>query len=231
MDDYCFEEDLLKEIYKCQNEISILPSNAYYLYQYKNCELYYWYHIPHWIYEDNIKGKETNCLDIGCAYGTLALYCKNLFNCNIYCTDFVDCCLSKTLIDKYSFQFNINNIELDSFPWEESFDTIIFTEVLEHLNFHPLPTLKKIYSLLKDDGHFYLSTPDSLSWGRVTKYYSRLEDMPYPNKDLPIKNDHIYIYSKDELVDNLYKAGFKIKRFEYAPGLMGKQHYNLTLTK
>ncbi|MHC1723464.1 MAG: class I SAM-dependent methyltransferase [Aminipila sp.] len=221
----------LEEIFKCQNEICKLDGNSYYLNQYKNSEISYWSHIPQWIYEDNRQKKVTNCLDIGCAYGTLALYCKKLFNCNVYCTDFIDVHLSKTLINYYNFLFSINNIELDPFPWEEKFDVIIFTEVLEHLNFHPLPTLKKIHSLLKDDGCLYLSTPDALSWGKITTYYPSLADIPYPNKDLPLIDTHIYIYDKKEILDVLNEAGFRIKRFAYSTGHTGAKHFNLTLTK
>lgn len=231
MENHIIKDLWLKEIGKCQNEICRLDGNSYYLNQYKNSELSYWYHIPKWIYEDNSQKKVTDCLDIGCAYGTLALYCKKLFNSNVYCTDFVDVHISKTLINYYNFIFNVNNIELDTFPWEEKFDVIIFTEVLEHLNFHPLPTLEKIYSLLKDDGYLYLSTPDALSWGKVTTYYSSLTDIPYPNKDLPPIDTHIYIYDKTELVDVLNSAGFKIKRFEYSAGSTGTKHFNLTLIK
>jgi predicted SAM-dependent methyltransferase len=45
------------------------------------------------------------------------------------------------------------------------------TEVLEHLNFHPVPTLKKVYNLLSENGALYLSTPDAYEWGKVNKYY------------------------------------------------------------
>jgi SAM-dependent methyltransferase len=191
--------------------------------------MYYWLHIPKWIYEDWTKKPVERFLDIGCAYGTLALYCKKLFNCEVYVTDCVDTYLSQSLVKKYNFMWNVNNIELDPFPWNVKFNAIIFTEVLEHLNFYPVPTLKKIRNLLLNDGKLYLSTPDASQWGKVTKYHSNLGKMPLPRKGLPLVDDHIYHYNKNELFHILDAAGFKVYRFAYSPGLA--RHFNLTLMK
>ncbi|MGH1566708.1 MAG: methyltransferase domain-containing protein [Nitrosopumilus sp.] len=56
----------------------------------------------------------------------------------------------------------------------KKFDIVIFTEVLEHFNFHPVMILKKIHSLLKSPDKLYLSTPDSHEWGKITKYYKKI---------------------------------------------------------
>jgi len=46
-------------------------------------------------------------------------------------------------------------------PFEaESFDVVIMCEVLEHLNFNPLPLLKEINRILAPGGIFYLSLPN-----------------------------------------------------------------------
>lgn len=230
MDNYSLQEPWKKVIIKCQNEITSLDPHLYYINHYKKEELYCWQHIPKWIYEYGQKNIVNNCLDIGCAYGTLALYCKKIFNCGVYCTDFVDVCLSKSLIEKYNFIFSLNNIELDPFPWDISFDVIIFSEILEHLNFHPLPTLRKIYGILSQGGRLYLSTPDASEWGKVTKYYSSLDEIPNPQEGLLPINDHIYVYNENELVNLLNEAGFKIEKLDYSQGVIGR-HFNLTLIK
>ena len=116
------------ELAKCQDEISKLDPNPYYLSAYKKEELSYWCHIPKWMFEDSKTHKVKKCLDIGCAYGTLALYSKKVFNCETYCIDFTDNHISKSLINTYSFHFENNNIELDPFPWNTKFDVIIFTD-------------------------------------------------------------------------------------------------------
>lgn len=223
-------EPWMKKLRECQHEIAKLNPHPNYLKIYRDQEIYFWVHIPKWIMKDWANRKVKKCLDIGCAYGTLALYCKKLFNCEVYCTDYVDTYISPSLVKKYKFMFSINNIELDPFPWNDKFDVIIFTEVLEHLNFNPIPTLKKIRDLLSDNGKLYLSTPDASQWGKITKYYSCVNDMPPPRKGLPIIDDHIYQYCKSELLQILDVAGFKVKRFSYSPGKVAR-HFNLTLVK
>ncbi len=48
------------------------------------------------------------------------------------------------------------------FP-DESFDAVIMCEVLEHLNFNPLPLIKEINRVCKTSGVFYLSLPNQAS--------------------------------------------------------------------
>jgi SAM-dependent methyltransferase/glycosyltransferase involved in cell wall biosynthesis len=224
------DEGWNREIIKTQEELASLDPNPYYLSAYKEAENHYWLHIPKWIYEDAKKDKVNRCLDIGCAYGTLALFCKRLFNCEIYCIDF-NSYMSQSLIKNYNFNFQINNIELDPFPWENiKFDIILFTEVLEHFNFNPIPTLKKIHNLLSDTGRLYVSTPDALQWGKVTKYYPSLDKMPFPNKGLPVADDHVYQFNQKELLKVLDEAGFRVVRFDYSPGVVAR-HFNLMAKK
>lgn len=216
----------MEEILNCQKEIKELDPHPYYLERYQKEELFYWFHIPKWIYEDSLKHRIVRCLDIGCGYGTLVLFCKKVFKCEVYCTDIVDTFLSKSLVDKYNIIFKVNNIELDSFPWKLNFDIIIFTEVLEHLNFHPIPTLKKIRNLLSENGRIYLSTPDGSKWKRITKYYNSYDKMPYPRKGLSLIDDHIYIYTENELFDILNASKLQVEKFGYSIGIM-ERHINL----
>ncbi len=219
----------MRGIRACQKEIAELNPHPHYTQAYRSQEIFFWRRIPEWIRKDYIHTTARRYLDIGCAFGTLALYSKKFLKCDIYTTDYVDTYLSKTLAKKYDFFFRINNIELDAFPWDAKFDVITFTEVLEHLNFNPVPTLRKIRSLLTENGKLYLSTPDAAEWGKVTKYYADWNNMPLPNKSLPIVNDHVYQYTKEELFDALKAAGFNVERFGYSPGVVCR-HFNLTLT-
>ena len=166
-----------------QTEVIKQKGHYYYKSDYRAAELYYWINIPKWITEDFNRDISLKCLDIGCAYGTLALFCKKYFsNSDIYCIDNTDRYISKQLIKRYNFHFSKNNVEFNKFPWKKKFEIIIFTETIEHLNFHPLPTMKKIRSLLAVDGRCYLSTPDARDWGKVTQYYKSLDEMPKPKR-------------------------------------------------
>jgi len=219
----------MRKIKECQEEIANSNPHPHYLSEYRGSEISYWLHIPKWMYEDSKKKTIKRCLDIGCAYGTLALYCKRLFKCEVYCIDFVETYINQELAKRHFF-FKLNNIELDPFPWEGQYDVIIFTEVLEHLNLHPVPTLKKINDLLALNGVLYLSTPDASQWGRVTKYYANYKDMPAKINGLDVVDDHIYHYNKHELLEIIDEAGFRIERLKYSPGLLNR-NFNLTLVK
>ena len=221
----------MKEIKSCQDEIVTLNPDPRYMQTYRGLEPLFWSNIPKWIEKDNSNRTAKRLLDIGCGFGTLALFCKRLLNCEVYATDFVDdFSTPHSLAKKYNWSFKVNNIELDSFPWDVKFDIILFTEVLEHFNFQPVPTLKKMHNLLSENGTLYLSTPDAAQWGRLTKYYSNLNELPYPAKGLPVVDDHVYVYTKKEILQVIDEAGLKIHRFGYSPGLVSR-HFNIALTK
>ena len=218
----------IAQIVACQTEIAHFSPHPLY-HAYRPHELRYWIHIPKWLIEDHQKYHFKNCLDIGCAYGTLALFCKKSLGCDVYCADFIDEYLSKSLIDKYKLNFCVNNIELDPSPWDIQFDIILLTEVLEHFNFYAVPTLKKIRSLLSENGKIYLSTPDAAEWGRVTKYYTNFHAMPLPTHPIQIIDDHIYQYTRPEIIDLLKESGLHIDEIRYSPG-SNFRHFNLKLS-
>ena len=103
----------------------------------------------------------------------------------------------------------------------------IFTEVIEHLNFHPLPTLQKIRNSLRPGGSLMVSTPDAESdWGQKLTYYSRLNDMPQPSRDVAWVDDHIWQFSMTELLAVLGEAGFDIRQAGHSKR-KGFRHLNV----
>jgi glycosyltransferase involved in cell wall biosynthesis/SAM-dependent methyltransferase len=222
---------------QCQDEVAMRRSrdkpDDYYKSTYRYHEINYWQHVPGWIFADfheQIGTQSTlRCLDVGCAYGSLLLYCIKLLECQAYATDFIPY-LENSLIADYGIQYKVNNIELEPFPWPERFDVILLTEVLEHFNFNALPTLRKLRGLLAENGRLYLTTPDASQWGRQTKYYANYADLPQPSDEhrgSPV-DDHVWQFNTEELIDLVTQAGFRITRFDFAPGA-GQRHFNLTL--
>ena len=66
----------------------------------------------------------------------------------------------KSGIDIYGF--NLRDYKL---PFEDSSqDLVIACEVLEHLNFNPLPVIDEINRVLKLNGHLYIAMPNSASF-------------------------------------------------------------------
>jgi SAM-dependent methyltransferase len=216
----------------CQDEIARCDPHPYYVEAYRGAETSYWQHIPGWMAADAALLRPGRCLDIGCAYGTLLLLAAKMTGGQGYGIDFVGRYMSPTLLAKHALEFAVSNIELDPIPWPGRYDVVVFTEVLEHLNFQPLPTLRKIRQSLTDEGALYLSTPDAAQWGRVTKYYAQLSDLPAPavERRATLVDDHVWQYTEAELRELLAAAGLRIKRFDYAPGAAAR-HFNLTLER
>jgi SAM-dependent methyltransferase len=217
------------ELAACQEEVARLDPADSYLCGFRQTELGYWHEIARWICNDRDALRGARILDIGCGHGTLLLYTKRLTSCEAYCTAPFGAMPSGALITAHGLRFAAHNIELGPLPWALRFDAILFTEVLEHLRFAPVPTLARIRGLLAEGGRLYLSTPDAREWGRVTKYYPALDAIPPAPPGFsgaPIR-DHIWQYSRAELMRVLEESGFQVVRFAYAPGAGFARHLNV----
>jgi SAM-dependent methyltransferase len=198
---------------------------AYHFPSYRSSEFRQWLHLARWIDEDVRKAPVRRCLDVGSGYGTLSLFMQRLSGCESYLLDFIDVYMSPELVARHGFTFRVCNVEQEPLPFPGPFDAILFSEVLEHFNFHPVPTLRKIAAVLAPAGRLYLSTPDALFQGRITRYYASLDKMPPPGRNNPI-DAHIYLYDEGELRGVLDAAGLAVERFDHAPGWGGYRHLN-----
>jgi GT2 family glycosyltransferase/2-polyprenyl-3-methyl-5-hydroxy-6-metoxy-1,4-benzoquinol methylase/glycosyltransferase involved in cell wall biosynthesis len=194
---------------------------GFYAEQYSVQEITYWQPVLKWI---RSAPSADAILDIGPAYGTLLTYASLCHPKSIlHACDAVPL-LSKSLIEALQIDYRVINIEKEPIDFGKRFDLIIFTEILEHLNFAPLPTLQRLRSMLTPGGRCVLTTPDALEWGRVLDYYPSLDAIPeYIGQASEWIDGHIWQYEKTELDLLLNTAGFSIESFSYAPG-MGKRH-------
>ncbi len=219
---------MLPRLVQAQREVLSCSPIPYYTSHYHAQEAAYWLPIPGWLHRDYRGQPPRQVLDIGCGYGTLAVYCRLVWGCPIYCLDINPGILSANLASRHQLHFTAVNIELDPLPWSSPFDIIILTEVLEHFNFHPLPTLSKLRQAMAPGGRIYLSTPDAGAWGRRGSSYSNLDKLPLPTAGTQIVDRHIYLFTLSELHDLALSAGFVVTRVGYAPGVVYR-HINLVL--
>ena len=209
-----------------QQELAVIDGpKGYYTTTYSKEETSYWKHLPTWIEADAKTRAATRVLDIGCGYGALLAFAAKQYAASGYCMDVSEYLWPK-FRDSHKLAWAKGNVELDPIPFPGTFDVIIMTEVLEHFNFQPAPTLIKIHDALAPGGLLFLSTPDAQQWGRETKYYQQLADLPPPHSSAKIVDGHIWVYSKEELLSILKSAGFRILKLEYAPGI-GHRHFNI----
>ncbi|MGE0384100.1 MAG: class I SAM-dependent methyltransferase [Gammaproteobacteria bacterium] len=191
----------------------------------------YWTRIAGWIVEDSIvrnyarRRPATAILDIGCGYGTLLSWAADVHGAPGICMDVVPY-LQPQVMARHRLRFAAGNVEKDPLP-PGRFDVVLMTEVLEHLNFQPVPTLRKIRAALADGGAFFLSTPDAGGgWGRTRKYYPSLSAIPPLDPAARWIDGHIWQYDEDELRGVMREAGFEILRLERSDGPQGK-HMNV----
>ena len=106
---------------------------------------------------------------------------------------------------------------------DESFDVIVMCEVLEHLNFNPLPLLKEINRIGKPGSIFYLSLPNfarlknrkSILKGEavgidVVSLFNQL-DPHHPE----IANGHWREYTAPEIREMLERLGYRLADHYY----------------
>ncbi|MEN6462536.1 MAG: class I SAM-dependent methyltransferase [Syntrophomonas sp.] len=202
--------------------------NKYY-FVYRQYEEAYWQHIPGWISEFSRDNKIGNILDIGLAYGTIALYARLNTGADVYALDSAQY-ISDDLLAKYDIHYVTKNIETEDVIYEHKYELIIFTEVFEHLNYYCIPTLLKIKKMLADNGVIMFSTPAQEFWGRTGEYES-WKDMPTIDKKIETKDAHIYQYNLKELLEIFKTVGLKIDKFRLSDGFNNMKHFNMQLSK
>jgi SAM-dependent methyltransferase len=68
-------------------------------------------------------------------------------------------------------EYDLFNVETDLFPYaDESFDVVIFSELIEHLGVNPVRALSEIHRVMRPAGHMILTTPNSISLDRLETY-------------------------------------------------------------
>jgi cyclopropane fatty-acyl-phospholipid synthase-like methyltransferase len=203
---------------------------------YRMEEIYYWYHVAKWIIEDSQNADINNILDVGCGHGTLSVFSKMLYNCDVTCIDAINY-MSQEMVQHFELNYELMDIEvnMDKIYHPKHYDRIIFTEVIEHLYFNPVPTMEKLHEILKDDGKLFLSTPDSVEWGYLNGFYSHVGQMPNPGDidkpDFSTIDQHIYQYSRGELERVIQESGFYINKFSYCKIGNRARHLNYELIK
>ena len=162
-----------------------------------------------------IKGSthDLESLDIGCAFGTMAAFCTEL-GFKASATDFVplDVYLGEVTRKKYNIDFHKVLIETENLPWiDKKFDIITMTEVLEHFHYQPIDVLRKLKSVLKDDGLFLFTIP-ALGEHWLPEYYDcPFEEIPsYSGGVIDPTDKHWKIYGAEETKRLFEKAGFDI---------------------
>jgi len=136
-----------------------------------------------------------NVLDFGCGYGTLISYVKKKYNKEILGYDINENARAVLKEKNIKCINSLNEIN-------EGFDTIISSNVLEHLE-NDQKTLDQLNSLLKNEGLLVLYLPCSM------KIWSNLDSLV----------GHYRRYTKKELNKKLVNSNFQILSTEYVDSI------------
>ena len=218
-------EEWMRVLMECQAEVAE-TAPPHYRSRYMAMEKCWWSKIPEWLWA--ARGSDAvSVADFAAGYGTLALFCRRAHpRARISCFDRRPENMAPGLA---SHGITCRRADVGSLETGKEYDVALFTEVLEHLDFHPSAAFSRMYSMLKPGGILYLSTPDAGEWGRITKYCQSLEDMPSsPGKERI--DDHVYQYTREEIAGLVRDAGLSVLEWNWAPGVISR-HFNLALTR
>lgn len=136
-----------------------------------------------------------NVLDFGCGYGTLVSYVKKKYNKEILGYDINENARAVLKEKNIKYINSLNEIN-------EGFDTIISSNVLEHIE-DDQKILDELNSLLKNEGLLILYLPCSM------KIWSNLDSLV----------GHYRRYTKKELNKKLVNSNFQILSTEYVDSI------------
>lgn len=118
----------------------------------------------------------------------------------------------KTKLNDKQFTIPIKdgyNMEKEKFPFQnESFDIVLFLEIIEHFILDPVFCMKEIARVLKPNGKLVLTTDNANSFIKFLKFISG-KSIYWPYSDETFGDRHNREFLAKELTDLLNGIGFK----------------------
>jgi SAM-dependent methyltransferase len=165
-------------------------------------------------------------LEIGSFLGAVSISLKKL-GYSVSASDipeYIESSSLRKLYEKNGIPFDGVNLKHSKLPYgSDTFDAVILCEVLEHLNFNPLPVLMEINRVLKKNGCIYLAMPNQARIGNRLKLLMG-KSIHNPTRDFFAqldRNDNMMVglhwreYTLTETVWMLEKMGFEISSKYY----------------
>jgi SAM-dependent methyltransferase len=113
--------------------------------------------------------------------------------------------------DRHEIRYKTLNIEYDDWPWpDETFDIVLYCEVIEHLVYDPTHTLVEAHRVLqKGTGQLLVSTPNALCYTYLVQMVRGQNFYP-PYSGWSHYARHHRLFSPAELVHLCTKVGYQV---------------------
>ncbi len=161
----------------------------------------------------NLVGSGKKVLDVGCGFGELGEYLKKRNNYAVgidLSQHAID--IAKTRLDE-AYVCDITQVDQLSNLEKESFDLIIFADILEHL-YNPFKVLNNFKSYLKPGGHVIVSLPNIAAWNiRLKLLFGKFD---YQDTGI-LDKTHIRFFTKKTAKKMLESAGFEVEKIAVTP--------------
>ncbi len=149
----------------------------------------------------SLVGSGKKILDVGCGEGFLDKLLIEKSN-EVFGIDISERAVK--LARKNGVKAFVCDIENEDLPFDDSFEVIILSEVLEHL-ISPKKVIEKLKRNLNDDGYFVLTFPNIAYY----KYRMQLLFGHFPKQYLYYRNEHLHYWSIPDFMDFLTNCGLK----------------------
>ncbi len=149
-------------------------------------------------------------LDVGPGMG----FFLRLFDKKKWETEGVEPSPTLSALGRTYFGLNITNSFLEEFKTENKFDVITLIDVFEHIS-SPKSILKKIQSLLKEEGIVLVKVPN----GTFSLFKQKLGAKFFKNLDIWDSYEHVVHYDQKTVRNMLESNNFKILTMQPAPAI------------
>ena len=183
-------------------------------------------------------GDRTRLLDIGC-YGYMALWARLHLGYEQvegieWLPDSKESVHRRELrVWDQQIQFNSYNFDITKSEWpvDDEYDTILFFEVLEHVNEDPMGVMERIQQRLLYGGSLIMSVPNSVSYKSLKEFLVGMPPWTYwfYEPDLSHEPRHCFEYTPIVFQSLLIAAGFNIEAFRTIYAYSKPEHEQDTL--
>jgi len=151
------------------------------------------------------QGSGKSCLDVG-SYGYMCLWVKEHLGYDHvegieWHPDIDDDIIVRTLcLDGESIEIRSHNIDISkdvSWSVDKNYDTVLFFELLEHINHDPMGVMTRVHERLKTNGTLVMSVPNAISYKSFKEFLVGMPPWTYwfYEPDLSHEPRHCFEYT------------------------------------